>query len=169
MKKRLKFLVWRFSCCLFFQTMEPVDQLLQCVDPTKDRETWVRENKTGEIRPVDIEIWYRRYLMNSYPDTASSRLRARGEEVCAGIIPLPRMHTLICMWFLTDWGTVSLCWAILYVLTAPLLTMISASEGVFWGMTRPVIVLCYTSCYSAQWMGTLCIFFSKGCLGEANV
>uniref|UniRef100_A0A669B855 Growth arrest specific 7 n=1 Tax=Oreochromis niloticus TaxID=8128 RepID=A0A669B855_ORENI len=37
-------------------TMEPVDQLLQCVDPTKDRETWVRENKTGEIRPVDIEI-----------------------------------------------------------------------------------------------------------------
>lgn len=131
MKKRLKFLVWRFSCCLFFQTMEPVDQLLQCVDPTKDRETWVRENKTGEIRPVDIEIWYRRYLMNSHPDTASSRLRAGGEEVCAGIFPLPRMHTLICMWFLTDWGTVSLCWAILYVLTAPLLTMISVSEGVF--------------------------------------
>ncbi|XP_077481447.1 growth arrest-specific protein 7 isoform X1 [Stigmatopora argus] len=37
-------------------TMEPVDQLLQCVDPTKDREMWVQENKTGEIRPVDIEI-----------------------------------------------------------------------------------------------------------------
>uniref|UniRef100_A0A673ALE8 Growth arrest-specific protein 7-like n=1 Tax=Sphaeramia orbicularis TaxID=375764 RepID=A0A673ALE8_9TELE len=37
-------------------TMEPVDQLLQCVDPGKDRELWVRENKTGEIRPVDIEI-----------------------------------------------------------------------------------------------------------------
>uniref|UniRef100_A0A8C4ERJ3 Growth arrest specific 7 n=1 Tax=Dicentrarchus labrax TaxID=13489 RepID=A0A8C4ERJ3_DICLA len=37
-------------------TMEPVDQLLQCVDPAKDRELWVRENKTGEIRPVDIEI-----------------------------------------------------------------------------------------------------------------
>ncbi|XP_057681907.1 growth arrest-specific protein 7 [Corythoichthys intestinalis] len=37
-------------------TMEPVDQLLQCVDPTKDRERWVQENKTGEIRPVDIEI-----------------------------------------------------------------------------------------------------------------
>uniref|UniRef100_A0A8C2ZU10 Growth arrest specific 7 n=1 Tax=Cyclopterus lumpus TaxID=8103 RepID=A0A8C2ZU10_CYCLU len=37
-------------------TMEPVDQLLQCVDPAKDRERWVRENMTGEIRPVDIEI-----------------------------------------------------------------------------------------------------------------
>ncbi|KAI3364891.1 hypothetical protein L3Q82_001077 [Scortum barcoo] len=37
-------------------TMEPVDQLLQCVDPAKDRELWVRENKTGEIRPVDVEI-----------------------------------------------------------------------------------------------------------------
>lgn len=43
-------------CSLFVQTMEPVDQLLQCVDPAKDREVWVRENKTGEIRPVDIEI-----------------------------------------------------------------------------------------------------------------
>lgn len=43
-------------CSLFVQTMEPVDQLLQCVDPTKDRELWVRENKTGEIRPVDVEI-----------------------------------------------------------------------------------------------------------------
>lgn len=37
-------------------TMEPVDQLLQCVDPSRDRELWVRENKTGEIRPVDVEI-----------------------------------------------------------------------------------------------------------------
>uniref|UniRef100_A0A671VC33 Growth arrest specific 7 n=1 Tax=Sparus aurata TaxID=8175 RepID=A0A671VC33_SPAAU len=37
-------------------TMEPVDKLLQCVDPCKDRELWVRENKTGEIRPVDVEI-----------------------------------------------------------------------------------------------------------------
>ncbi|KAG7236462.1 hypothetical protein INR49_000940 [Caranx melampygus] len=37
-------------------TMEPVDQLLQCVDPVRDRELWVRENKTGEVRPVDIEI-----------------------------------------------------------------------------------------------------------------
>lgn len=42
------------------QTMEPVDKLLQCVDPVKDRELWVRENKTGEIRPVDIEIWPQR-------------------------------------------------------------------------------------------------------------
>uniref|UniRef100_A0A8D3DHR7 Growth arrest specific 7 n=1 Tax=Scophthalmus maximus TaxID=52904 RepID=A0A8D3DHR7_SCOMX len=37
-------------------TMEPVDQLLQCVDPARDRELWVLENKTGETRPVDIEI-----------------------------------------------------------------------------------------------------------------
>uniref|UniRef100_A0A674MR96 Growth arrest specific 7 n=1 Tax=Takifugu rubripes TaxID=31033 RepID=A0A674MR96_TAKRU len=37
-------------------TVEPVDQLLQCVDPAKDRELWVRDNKTGEIRPVDMEI-----------------------------------------------------------------------------------------------------------------
>uniref|UniRef100_A0A8C9XYF0 Growth arrest specific 7 n=1 Tax=Sander lucioperca TaxID=283035 RepID=A0A8C9XYF0_SANLU len=37
-------------------TMEPVDQLLQGVDPARDRELWVRENQTGEIRPVDIEI-----------------------------------------------------------------------------------------------------------------
>ncbi|KAL0984031.1 hypothetical protein UPYG_G00136130 [Umbra pygmaea] len=37
-------------------TMEPVDQLLQCVDPSKDRELWVKENKTGDIRPVNIEI-----------------------------------------------------------------------------------------------------------------
>ncbi|XP_022599254.1 growth arrest-specific protein 7-like isoform X2 [Seriola dumerili] len=37
-------------------TMEPVDQLLQCVDPVRDRELWVRENKTGDVRPVDIEI-----------------------------------------------------------------------------------------------------------------
>uniref|UniRef100_A0A8C7ZBF8 Growth arrest specific 7 n=1 Tax=Oryzias sinensis TaxID=183150 RepID=A0A8C7ZBF8_9TELE len=37
-------------------TMEPVDQLLQAVDPGKDREMWVRENRTGEVRPVDIEV-----------------------------------------------------------------------------------------------------------------
>ncbi|KAK7918599.1 hypothetical protein WMY93_009883 [Mugilogobius chulae] len=37
-------------------TMEPVDKLLQCVDPVKDRELWVRENKTGDIRPVNLEI-----------------------------------------------------------------------------------------------------------------
>lgn len=41
----------------FHQTVEPVDQLLQCVDPAKDRELWVKDNKTGEIRPVDMEIW----------------------------------------------------------------------------------------------------------------
>uniref|UniRef100_A0A8C6SP45 Growth arrest specific 7 n=1 Tax=Neogobius melanostomus TaxID=47308 RepID=A0A8C6SP45_9GOBI len=37
-------------------TMEPVDKLLQCVDPMQDRERWVRENKTGEVRPVNLEI-----------------------------------------------------------------------------------------------------------------
>ncbi|KAI1884264.1 hypothetical protein AGOR_G00224650 [Albula goreensis] len=37
-------------------TVEPVDQLLQSVDPAKDRELWVMENKTGEIRPVDMDI-----------------------------------------------------------------------------------------------------------------
>ncbi|XP_004709241.2 growth arrest-specific protein 7 [Echinops telfairi] len=37
-------------------TVEPVDQLLRKVDPAKDRELWVRENKTGNIRPVDMEI-----------------------------------------------------------------------------------------------------------------
>ncbi|NP_001090555.1 growth arrest specific 7 L homeolog [Xenopus laevis] len=37
-------------------TVEPVDQLLQKVDPGKDRELWVKEHKTGDIRPVDMEI-----------------------------------------------------------------------------------------------------------------
>lgn len=37
-------------------TVEPVDQLLQKVDPAKDRELWVKEHKTGDIRPVDMEI-----------------------------------------------------------------------------------------------------------------
>ncbi|XP_020501328.1 growth arrest-specific protein 7a [Labrus bergylta] len=37
-------------------TVEPVDQLLQSVDPAKDRELWVKENKTGEVRPVDLDI-----------------------------------------------------------------------------------------------------------------
>uniref|UniRef100_A0A3P8US67 Growth arrest specific 7 n=1 Tax=Cynoglossus semilaevis TaxID=244447 RepID=A0A3P8US67_CYNSE len=37
-------------------TVEPVDQLLQNVDPNKDRELWVRENKTGDIRPADMDI-----------------------------------------------------------------------------------------------------------------
>lgn len=38
------------------QVVEPVDQLLQKVDPGKDRELWVTENKTGEVRPVDMDI-----------------------------------------------------------------------------------------------------------------
>ncbi|XP_015212183.1 growth arrest-specific protein 7 isoform X2 [Lepisosteus oculatus] len=37
-------------------TVEPVDQLLQKVDPAKDREQWVTEHNTGEIRPIDLEI-----------------------------------------------------------------------------------------------------------------
>ncbi|KAL1277660.1 hypothetical protein QQF64_024333 [Cirrhinus molitorella] len=37
-------------------TMEPVDQLLQSVDPAKDRELWVKEHKTGDMRPVDMDI-----------------------------------------------------------------------------------------------------------------
>nr|XP_023693012.1 growth arrest-specific protein 7 [Paramormyrops kingsleyae] len=37
-------------------TVEPVDQLLQNVDPAKDRELWVKDNKTGEVRPVDMEL-----------------------------------------------------------------------------------------------------------------
>lgn len=37
-------------------TIEPVDQLLQSVDPSKDRELWVQEHKTGDVRPVDMLI-----------------------------------------------------------------------------------------------------------------
>uniref|UniRef100_A0A8C9VIK9 Growth arrest specific 7 n=1 Tax=Scleropages formosus TaxID=113540 RepID=A0A8C9VIK9_SCLFO len=37
-------------------TVEPVDQLLQNVDPAKDRELWVKEHKTGDVRPVDLEL-----------------------------------------------------------------------------------------------------------------
>uniref|UniRef100_A0A8C8SQX9 Growth arrest specific 7 n=1 Tax=Pelusios castaneus TaxID=367368 RepID=A0A8C8SQX9_9SAUR len=37
-------------------TIEPVDQLLRKVEPAKDRELWVQEHKTGDIRPVDMEI-----------------------------------------------------------------------------------------------------------------
>uniref|UniRef100_A0A8D0GIZ7 Growth arrest specific 7 n=1 Tax=Sphenodon punctatus TaxID=8508 RepID=A0A8D0GIZ7_SPHPU len=37
-------------------TVEPVDQLLRKVEPAKDRELWVKEHKTGDIRPVDMEI-----------------------------------------------------------------------------------------------------------------
>uniref|UniRef100_A0A4W4ET26 Growth arrest specific 7 n=1 Tax=Electrophorus electricus TaxID=8005 RepID=A0A4W4ET26_ELEEL len=37
-------------------TVEPVDKLLQVVDPAKDRELWVKEHRTGEVRPVDMVI-----------------------------------------------------------------------------------------------------------------
>lgn len=57
-KKRVFILILFFSnIVLNFQTVEPVDQLLQNVDPNKDRELWVRENKTGDIRPADMDIW----------------------------------------------------------------------------------------------------------------
>ncbi|XP_073435870.1 growth arrest-specific protein 7 isoform X4 [Dendrobates tinctorius] len=37
-------------------TVEPVDQLLHKVDPAKDRELWVKEHKTGDIRPINMDI-----------------------------------------------------------------------------------------------------------------
>lgn len=37
-------------------TLEPVVQLLQSVDPAKDRELWVKEHQTGEVRPVNLDI-----------------------------------------------------------------------------------------------------------------
>nr|XP_032832092.1 growth arrest-specific protein 7-like [Petromyzon marinus] len=37
-------------------TMEPVDQSLQKVDPTKDRELWIKEHKTGHVQPVNMEV-----------------------------------------------------------------------------------------------------------------
>ncbi|XP_036945669.1 growth arrest-specific protein 7a isoform X5 [Acanthopagrus latus] len=47
----------RHETDMFNQSMvEPVDQLLQNVDPSKDRELWVKENKTSEVRPVDMDI-----------------------------------------------------------------------------------------------------------------
>ncbi|XP_034750609.1 growth arrest-specific protein 7a isoform X1 [Etheostoma cragini] len=47
----------RHETDMFNQSMvEPVDKLLQNVDPAKDRELWVRENNTGDVRPVDMDI-----------------------------------------------------------------------------------------------------------------
>ncbi|XP_077940292.1 growth arrest-specific protein 7a isoform X3 [Gasterosteus aculeatus] len=47
----------RHETDMFNQSMvEPVDKLLQNVDPAKDRELWVKENNTGEVRPVDMSI-----------------------------------------------------------------------------------------------------------------
>ncbi|TRY84991.1 hypothetical protein DNTS_016181, partial [Danionella cerebrum] len=37
-------------------SVEAVDKLLRSINPTKDRETWVQEQKTGEIRPTDMKI-----------------------------------------------------------------------------------------------------------------
>ncbi|KAG7271840.1 hypothetical protein CRUP_023750 [Coryphaenoides rupestris] len=38
------------------KTIENVDQLLQAVDPAKDRDLWVKEHKTGNVRPIDLDI-----------------------------------------------------------------------------------------------------------------
>ncbi|NXF84233.1 GAS7 protein, partial [Sclerurus mexicanus] len=47
----------RHETDMFNQSViELVDQLLRKVDPAKDRELWVKEHKTGDIRPVDMEI-----------------------------------------------------------------------------------------------------------------
>lgn len=74
------------------QTMEPVDQLLQCVDPAKDRELWVRENKTGEVRPVDIEIWPQCYPVLT---PRLTQLHAWGlTEFCAGFLTPPADHSV---------------------------------------------------------------------------
>ncbi|KAF7465219.1 hypothetical protein GHT09_005071 [Marmota monax] len=48
--------LWHETDMFNQSTVEPVDQLLQKVDPAKDRELWVREHKMGNIRPVDMEI-----------------------------------------------------------------------------------------------------------------
>ncbi|XP_078474746.1 growth arrest-specific protein 7-like isoform X2 [Lampetra fluviatilis] len=37
-------------------TMEPVDQSLQKVDPTKDRELWIKDHKTGHVQPINMEV-----------------------------------------------------------------------------------------------------------------
>ena len=98
------------GCSFFVQTMEPVDKLLQCVDPCKDRELWVRENKTGEIRPVDVEIWPRLCictLLHPPPPPSShwSRgcsLRPDWNLLGSSLPPPPLIH----LWLLTDWGTI---------------------------------------------------------------
>lgn len=84
------------GCSFFVQTMEPVDKLLQCVDPCKDRELWVRENKTGEIRPVDVEIWPQRCLtalhMHTFTPpqlTLKQRLQPEAWLKSAGIFTPP--------------------------------------------------------------------------------
>lgn len=80
----IKMRIWELVC--FPQTVEPVDQLLQCVDPAKDRELWVRDNKTGEIRPVDMEIW-------------AWHFRSTNHLLQFGIC-------LIFLWLLREWGMI---------------------------------------------------------------
>lgn len=89
-------ILWLTAVLFFVQTMEPVDKLLQCVDPCKDRELWVRENKTGEIRPVDVEIWPQRCLtalhMHTFTPpqlTLKQRLQPEAWLKSAGIFTPP--------------------------------------------------------------------------------
>ena len=42
--------------CSHQQTIDPLDKALQNVDPTKDRETWIGNNQTGRMRPVNMEL-----------------------------------------------------------------------------------------------------------------
>lgn len=37
-------------------TMEAVNQSLQKVDPNRDRELWVKDTRTGSVRPVDMDL-----------------------------------------------------------------------------------------------------------------
>ncbi|CAL8316378.1 unnamed protein product [Arctogadus glacialis] len=46
----------RNACLAEVLTIENVDQLLQAVDPAKDRDLWVKEHKTGDVRPIDLDI-----------------------------------------------------------------------------------------------------------------
>lgn len=98
------------GCSFFVQTMEPVDKLLQCVDPCKDRELWVRENKTGEIRPVDVEIWPQRCLtaLHMHTFTPPSSHWSRGCSLRPDWNLLgSSLPPLIHLWLLTDLGTIS--------------------------------------------------------------
>ncbi|MBZ3873404.1 Growth arrest-specific protein 7 [Sciurus carolinensis] len=48
--------LWHQMDMFDHSTVEPVVQLLRKVDPAKDRELWIKEHKTGNIHPVDMEI-----------------------------------------------------------------------------------------------------------------
>lgn len=107
---RVYLILWLTAVLFFVQTMEPVDKLLQCVDPCKDRELWVRENKTGEIRPVDVEIWPQRCLtaLHMHTFTPPSSHWSRGCSLRPDWNLLgSSLPPLIHLWLLTDLGTIS--------------------------------------------------------------